>query len=195
MVAAVGGYDVDTVTEDFDITIKLLKSRGPVSSSAAGKAFTEVPTTWKSLYKQRLRWGTGTFQTLFKHKDVFGNRRYGTLHDLVFPLMLFSLFNPVASLLSLAAGAILIFSGSMIIFVEMLVIFLLIQLFVSLLALSMDNEGNELALYSPFFVIIYKQFLDVITIVSLVRALSGKGKTWHKLQRAGGLEAIAVRNT
>ncbi len=195
MVHAVGGYDIDTVTEDFDITIKLLKSRGSVSSSAEGKAFTEVPSTWKALYKQRLRWGTGTFQTLFKHKDVFSNPRYGTLHDIVFPLMLFSLFNPIASLLSLGASAILIFTGGALVFAGMLTIFLLIQVFVSLLALSMDNEGNELALYSPFFVVIYKQFLDIITIFSLARALSSKEKKWHKLQRSSGLEAIKVRST
>lgn len=193
MVIGAGGYDVDTVTEDFDITIKLLKSRGAVSSSTAGKAYTEVPSSWKTLYKQRLRWGTGTFQTLFKHKDVFTNSRYGMLHELVFPVMLFSLFNPVASLLSFGAGAFLIFTGDALIFVEMLAIFLLIQVFIALLALSIDNEGSELAFYSPFFVVIYKQFLDAITIVSLFRALSGKGKKWHKLQRSGGLDAIKVR--
>ncbi len=195
MVVAVGGYDIDTVTEDFDITIKLLKSRSSISSSAAGKAFTEVPSTWTSLYKQRLRWGTGTFQTLFKHKDVFKNPRYGTLHDLVFPLMLFSLFNPLASILSIGAAVVLVFTGGALVFIEMFAVFLLIQAFVSLLALSIDNEGDRLALYSPFFVVIYKQFLDIITIVSFVRALSRKEKKWHKLQRSGGLEAIKVRNS
>ncbi len=194
MVQGVGGYDIDTVTEDFDITIKLLKSKGSVSSSAAGKAYTEVPSSWKALYKQRLRWGTGTFQTILKHKDVFSNPRYGTLHDLVFPLMLFSLFNPIVNLISLAAGAILVSIGSMLVFAEMFIIFLLLQVFVSLLALEMDNEPRELAIYAPFFVVLYKQFMDIITILSLVRALSKKEKKWHKLQRDSGTEAIKVRS-
>jgi biofilm PGA synthesis N-glycosyltransferase PgaC len=192
-VVAVGGYDTDTVTEDFDITIKLLKTRGAVSSSSTAHAYTEVPSSWKSLYKQRVRWGTGTFQTLIKHKDIFANSRYGALHSFVFPIMLFSLFNPLASFIALGAGVMIALTGGLLMFARMMFMFLLIQMFVSLLALSIDNEGNGLAVYSPFFVFIYKQFIDFVTLVSIVKALTGKEKKWHKLQRAGGLEAISVR--
>lgn len=192
-VMEVGGYDTDTVTEDFDVTIKLLKTRGAVSSSSAASAYTEVPSTWKSLYKQRVRWGTGTFQTIIKHKDIFGNSRYGMLHSFVFPIMLFSLFNPLASFLALSSGVLLAFTGGLHLFAEMVIMFLLIQLFVSLFALSIDNEGGRLAIYSPFFVFIYKQFIDIITLISIVKALTGKENKWHKLQRSGGLEAINIR--
>jgi poly-beta-1,6 N-acetyl-D-glucosamine synthase len=193
-VVDVGGYDTDTVTEDFDITIKLLKTRGAVSSSSTAHAYTEVPSSWKSLYKQRVRWGTGTFQTLIKHKDIFGNSRYGALHSFVFPIMLFSLFNPLASFIALTGGVLLMLTGGFMIFARMMVMFFLIQLFVSLLALSIDDEGSGLAMYSPFFVFIYKQFIDFVTLISIVKALTGKEKKWHKLQRSGGLEAISVRS-
>jgi biofilm PGA synthesis N-glycosyltransferase PgaC len=193
-VMEVGGYDTDTVTEDFDVTIKLLKTRGAVSSSSAANAFTEVPSSWKALYKQRVRWGTGTFQTIIKHRDIFGNSRYGKLHSFVFPIMLFSLFNPLASFLAVAAGVMLALTGGLLLFLEMLGMFLLIQLFVSLFALSIDNEGSGLAVYSPFFVFIYKQFLDVVTVVSVLKAVTGKGKKWQKLQRSGGLDAIQIRS-
>ncbi len=192
-VVAVGGYDTDTVTEDFDITIKLLKTRGAVSSSSTAHAYTEVPSSWKSLYKQRVRWGTGTFQTLIKHKDIFANNRYGALHSFVFPIMLFSLFNPLASFIALGAGIMISLTGGLLLFARMMFMFLLIQLFVSLLALSIDNEGSGLAVYSPFFVFIYKQFIDLVTLVSIVKALTGKEKKWHKLDRASGLDAITVR--
>jgi cellulose synthase/poly-beta-1,6-N-acetylglucosamine synthase-like glycosyltransferase len=194
-VSEVGGYDTDTLTEDFDITIKLLKTRGAVSSSSEAHAYTEVPSTWKALYRQRLRWGTGTFQTLLKHKDIFGNPRYGALHSFVFPIMLFSLFNPLASFVALISGVVLALTGGALLFARMLVMFLLIQLFVALLALSIDNEGNELAVYSPFFVFIYKQFIDIVTLISIVKALSKKEKKWQKLQRSDGLEAIKVRTS
>ena len=189
----VGGYDTDTLTEDFDVTIKLLKTRGAVSSSSAADSFTEVPSTWKSLYKQRIRWSTGTFQTILKHKDIFGNARYGRLHSFVFPIILFSIFSPLASFLALAAGVMLVFNGGLFLFLEMIGMFLLIQFLVSLFALSIDDEDSGLALYAPFFVFIYKQFLDVITLISVVRALTGKGKSWHKLDRAGGEDAIQIR--
>ncbi len=191
-VIEVGGYDTDTVTEDFDITIKLLKTRGAVSSSSTAHAYTEVPSSWKSLYKQRVRWGTGTFQTILKHRDIFGNNRYGALHSFVFPIMLFSLFNPLVSFIALGAGVMLSISGGLLVFARMMFMFLLIQVFVSLLALSIDNESSGLAAYSPFFVFIYKQFIDFITLVSIFKALTGTEKKWHKLDRAGGLEAINV---
>ena len=79
-------------------------------------------------------------------------------------------------------------------FAEMLGMFLLIQLFVSLFALSMDDEGSGLAVYSPFFVFIYKQFLDVVTVISIIHAFTGKGKKWQKLQRSGGTDAIQIRS-
>jgi len=191
-VMEVGGYDTDTVTEDFDITIKLLKTRGAVSSSSTAYAYTEVPSSWKSLYKQRVRWGTGTFQTLLKHKDIFTNNRYGALHSFVFPIMLFSLFNPLASFIAMGAGIMLSLAGGFLLFARMMFMFLLIQLFVSLLALTIDNEDRGLAVYSPFFVFIYKQFIDFVTLVSIIKALTGKEKKWHKLERAGGLDAISV---
>jgi biofilm PGA synthesis N-glycosyltransferase PgaC len=193
-VMEVGGYDTDTVTEDFDVTIKLLKTRGAVSSSSAANAYTEVPSSWKALYKQRVRWGTGTFQTILKHRDIFSNARYGKLHSFVFPIMLFSLFNPLASFLAIGAGVLLALSGGLFLFLEMLGMFLLIQLFVSLFALSIDNEGSGLAVYSPFFVFIYKQFLDIVTVVSVLKTITGKGRNWQKLQRSGGLDAIQIRS-
>jgi hypothetical protein len=108
--------------------------------------------------------------------------------------MLFSLFNPLASFLALGAGLLLAFTGGLILFLEMLAMFLLIQLFVSLFALSIDNQDSKLAFYSPFFVFFYKQFLDVVTMVSVLKALTSKSTSWQKLQRSGGLDAIKIRN-
>ena len=99
----VGSYDKDTLTEDFDLTIKLLKTGGIVDSSSRGMAYTEVPSTWKALYKQRLRWNTGTFQTISKHRDALLNKRYGLLHSFVFPMLLLSIFNPVTSYIALGS--------------------------------------------------------------------------------------------
>lgn len=191
-VASVGGYDRDTVTEDFDLTIKLLKTRGTVTSTITGVAYTEVPSTWRSLYSQRLRWNTGTFQTVSKHRDVFFNPRYQRLHSFVFPMVLLSLFNPIASFAVLGGGIALALSGAPLLFLEMLVVFTLIQFFVALIALSLDGESYRLAAYSPFFVVFYKQFLDFVTLVSAFKAATTGSGEWGKLKREGGTGAIKV---
>ncbi len=188
----VGGYDKDTLTEDFDLTIKLLKTHGSVGSSSSGIAYTEVPSTWKALYKQRLRWSTGTFQTIHKHRDAFWNRRYDLLHSFVFPMILLSIFNQIASSIALGAGIALALTGGLFLFLKMELLFLLVQFCVALMALSLDKERYKLALYSPFFVLIYKQFIDFTTMISAIRATVKTEKDWHKIDRSGGMQAIRV---
>jgi poly-beta-1,6-N-acetyl-D-glucosamine synthase len=191
-IVSVGGYDNDTLTEDFDLTIKLLKTRGSVESSSSAMAYTEVPSTWNVLYKQRLRWSTGTFQTVYKHRDAFWNRRYHLLHSFVFPMILLSIFNPIASYIALGSGIALALTGGLFIFLKMELLFLGVQFFIALVALSLDKERYSLAFYSIFFVFLYKQFIDFTTLISAFRAMRHSKKQWHKIDRSGGMQAIKV---
>ncbi len=188
-----GNYDKDTLTEDFDLTIKVLKAYGAVGASSTATAFTEVPATTKALYKQRLRWTMGIYQVMFKHRDAFSNARYGYLQKIVFPLLLLSFIMPFAGFVALAAGIVLILSGGLKIFLEMIAIFFLVQLFVVLLSISLDRKDYSLAWYTPFFVIGYKQYLDLITIISIIRVdLLGSRKSWSRTERVGGPIPIKV---
>ena len=76
--------------------------------------------------------------------------------------------------------------------VKMELLFLMVQVLVALVSLSLDNEKYGLAIYSPFFVLIYKQFIDFTTVVSAARALRKSKKEWHKIDRTGGMQAIQV---
>jgi biofilm PGA synthesis N-glycosyltransferase PgaC len=188
-----GNYDKDTLTEDFDLTIKVLKAYGAVGASSTATAFTEVPPSTKALYKQRLRWTMGIYQVMFKHRDAFSNARYGYLQKIVFPLLLLSFIMPFAGFVALAAGIVLILSGGLKIFLEMIAIFFLVQLFVVLLSISLDRNDYSLAWYTPFFVIGYKQYLDLITIISIIRVdLLGSRKSWSRTERVGGPIPIKV---
>jgi cellulose synthase/poly-beta-1,6-N-acetylglucosamine synthase-like glycosyltransferase len=68
-----GSYDKDTLTEDFDTTLKVLKSGKVVQASSHASAYTEAPETMRDLYKQRMRWYRGNYQTISKHRDAFTN--------------------------------------------------------------------------------------------------------------------------
>jgi hypothetical protein len=107
-------------------------------------------------------------------------------------MILLSLFNPITSFVALGAGIYLALTGGLLVFLKMELLFLAVQVFVALVALSIDNEKYKLALYSPFFVVIYKQFLDYTTIVSAFRAIFGKSHHWHKIDRSGGMQTIKV---
>ncbi|MEA3254898.1 MAG: glycosyltransferase [Candidatus Altiarchaeota archaeon] len=84
----VGGFSGDTLSEDFDIAIRLKKEGYELAMSNA-TIYTRVPETVKGLIRQRLRWGRGTIQVMKKHYDVILNKRYGTVGLYVIPTQVY----------------------------------------------------------------------------------------------------------
>lgn len=189
-----GYYDKDILTEDFDLTVKMLKAYGAVGASSTASAYTEVPTTWKSLYKQRIRWTCGMLQTAIKHKDTLWNSRYAYLHSIVIPILFLSYLMPFASFGAITAGVLLVVSGQPLIFAYMLGLFFLIELFVVLMTISLSESSYSLALYAPAFVIGYKQFLDAVSIIGVFAVSFRKDRRWNRTDRVGGLPSLQARD-
>lgn len=72
-----GLYDTDTMTEDIDLTVKLIREYGNkkyrIHYAADSVAYTEHVLSFKSLIKQRFRWKYGRLQTLLKNQAMFFN--------------------------------------------------------------------------------------------------------------------------
>jgi len=91
----VGGFNSITVTEDFEIIVRLHKHfREKKESYYIGfipdpVCWTEVPETLSELSKQRRRWHLGLLQTFWLYKHMFLNPRYGRIGCLVMPLYFF----------------------------------------------------------------------------------------------------------
>ncbi len=60
------GYEADTYAEDFDLTLKLLSSRGKIVYEPYMEVKTEVPEKIPALLQQRYRWNRGILQVLRK---------------------------------------------------------------------------------------------------------------------------------
>ena len=92
---AVGGYDTHTVGEDMEIVFKMRRymhdTRTPytVEYIPDSLCWTEVPENLKIFVNQRDRWARGNLETLFKHKDMFFNSKYGRLGLLSYPYWFF----------------------------------------------------------------------------------------------------------
>ena len=92
---AVDGYDTDTVGEDMEIVFKMRrymhdnKTPYTVEYIPDSLCWTEVPEDLKILINQRDRWARGNLETLFKHKDMFFNSKYGRLGLLSYPYWFF----------------------------------------------------------------------------------------------------------
>jgi cellulose synthase/poly-beta-1,6-N-acetylglucosamine synthase-like glycosyltransferase/peptidoglycan/xylan/chitin deacetylase (PgdA/CDA1 family) len=67
---SVGGYPVDTLAEDQDLTIAVQRKGWLVAYDIEAVAWTEAPETFKALSKQRFRWAFGTLQCLWKHGAI-----------------------------------------------------------------------------------------------------------------------------
>ncbi|MGI1670474.1 MAG: glycosyltransferase [Neptuniibacter sp.] len=66
-----GGFDHSIITEDIEISTRLLKLGYKTRYAADAITYTEGPSECKGLCNQRLRWKFGRFQTFWKHRDLF----------------------------------------------------------------------------------------------------------------------------
>ncbi|MCI5052534.1 MAG: glycosyltransferase family 2 protein [Simkaniaceae bacterium] len=90
-----GGYNVNTVGEDMELTVKVTKLMRPKHSGAIvyfipdPVAWTEVPSTFLSLARQRERWHRGLIEVMVKYKSMLFNPKYGKTGMIAMPYMLF----------------------------------------------------------------------------------------------------------
>ena len=82
------GFSTDTLTEDFDIALRIRKM-GYNAVMTKAKILTKTPTTFKQLFEQRFRWGRGTIQVAKKHSDVFFSKYLGALGYYSMPIQIY----------------------------------------------------------------------------------------------------------
>ena len=67
----VGGYPLDTLAEDQDLTIAVQRAGWLVAYDTEAVAWTEAPESFRALARQRFRWAYGTLQCLWKHRGIW----------------------------------------------------------------------------------------------------------------------------
>ncbi|MFB6361333.1 MAG: glycosyltransferase family 2 protein [Halobacteriales archaeon] len=88
----IGGYRHDTITEDFDIVVRLHRYlmdndiEYRVDFVPEPVAWTEVPESRRVLGRQRRRWYRGMLETLVTNRGMLFNPRYGRVGTLILPL-------------------------------------------------------------------------------------------------------------
>jgi poly-beta-1,6 N-acetyl-D-glucosamine synthase len=178
-----GYYDRDYLLEDFDITIKLLKAHQILHGNNEAVCYTEAPDTIRDVYKQRLSWFRGDFQSFWKHRDTFFNPRFGIMHRLTFPYMLISMtLVPVASIVVIVTSIIMLANGEWLTFVLAFGLFTVLQILLSIIGILIAEDDMKLIVYSPLFIIGYKQFLDFTMLKALIDIILSGG-TYLKRER------------
>lgn len=85
MVIACGGYDTGTMREDMELVVKLhVFCRNNMIPYRIGYVpdavcWSQVPEKLGDLVKQRRRWHIGFLQSMWKHRKIFANIKYGVI--------------------------------------------------------------------------------------------------------------------
>ena len=176
-------FDPETLTEDFDITVKVLRAGYTVRTCQA-RVYTEAPDSLRDLYKQRLRWYRGNYMTMFKHRRIASEGQSGFLHRFAFPLRAVELFFlPFASWIILGLIILLLFTGAITQVLSVFVFFTSIIFLVAALGVYIEGEEWALLWYTPLFVIGYKHFHDALMLKSLLDALFDRNLSWTRATR------------
>jgi cellulose synthase/poly-beta-1,6-N-acetylglucosamine synthase-like glycosyltransferase/spore germination protein YaaH/peptidoglycan/xylan/chitin deacetylase (PgdA/CDA1 family) len=209
MVREAGGYHVDTVAEDADLTMALLRNGYRVEYEDLALAFTEAPTSAHALMRQRFRWSFGILQAIFKHKGVFA--REGALGLVALPnILIFQILLPLVSPfidVMFVVGVIWYFiqkhfhpeSTDPASFQRLLfffVTFLVIDFIASALAFALERrqpEAREDAwLLSQVWLqrFAYRQVFSIVLFRTLKRAIQGRPFAWDKLERTAAVKYV-----
>ena len=191
-----GGFMTDTLAEDCDLTMRMLRNGGVVRNCPDAIAMTEAPETLKQFMRQRFRWSYGVMQSFWKNRDACFNPKYKSLGMVSLPnILLFQIIIPILSpiadlifFLSIywfwnhpeSLHKVLLYYG----------IFLLVDVSVSVMAFSFEKEK----LYRLIWVIpqrfVYRMLMYVILFRSISRAIKGEGQGWGSLNRTGNVVFI-----
>ena len=100
-VIAVGGYDNKTMGEDMELVVKLHEYctiNGidyAIRYTTDAICWTQVPERLRDLCKQRKRWHLGLFQSMYKHRVMFSNHRFGAVSFVsYFYFLIYELLSP-----------------------------------------------------------------------------------------------------
>ncbi len=208
-VRAAGGYHVDTVAEDADLTMALLRDGYRVEYEDLALAFTEAPTNPNNLMRQRFRWSFGILQAVWKHRDVVA--RKGALGWVAIPnIVIFQILLPLVSPfidLMFAVGAIWYFvqkhfhpeSTDPASFQRLLIFFvafLVIDFLASSIAFALERRQPEaredIWLLSQVWLqrFAYRQLFSIVLIRTLKRAITGRPFAWDKLERTAAVKYV-----
>jgi cellulose synthase/poly-beta-1,6-N-acetylglucosamine synthase-like glycosyltransferase len=197
-----GGYPVNTVAEDADLSMGLLEARYKVIYDDHALAFTEAPANARSLMRQRFRWSFGILQAVFKHRAAARTNPamgfFALPNILVFQILL-PLVSPFIDFM-FAWGVIQYLvdrhfhpdtasTGTVEKLLVYFMAFMVIDFMTSLLAFSLEprhpaNKGDGWLLFHVWLQrFSYRQLFSIVLFRTLKRAVEGRPFNWEKIER------------
>ena len=202
-VVKAGGYRADTVGEDMELVVRIHRI---LKESNVNKkivyvpdpvCWTEVPESTTYLRRQRRRWHRGLFESLWNHRKLTFNPKYGSIGMISFPYFwLIEFLGPIVELLGYMYTIIAVFLGG--IYLEFaILIFMLSCIYGSIFSMaavlleewSLRKYPNVSDILTLFFYSITESFwyrpLTVFWRCEGIWQLIRKEKSWGDMKRKG----------
>jgi len=202
-VIAIGGFSVDTETEDLELVVRLhdhmSRKRKPyrVVFVPDPVCWTEVPESMKVLKRQRTRWHRGLIRTLWLHRRMFLNRRFGAVGLLAVPyFVIFEMLGPAIEILGYLAVLLSLFlgildAGFFVLFVTLAIFY---GIFLSVAAVLLEElafrrypSWLDLAKLIVFGILEnfgYRQLMSVYKLRAFWEVIRRR-RTWGRMERSG----------
>ncbi|HWJ92651.1 MAG TPA: glycosyltransferase, partial [Flavisolibacter sp.] len=186
-----GGFTTDTLAEDCDLTIRIIRSGYVVTNENAALAFTEAPEKTKQFLKQRFRWSFGVLQTFWKHKEILFNRQHKALGWVAMPnILLFQYvipaFIPIADLFMLIG----LLTGNASRIVPYYLVFMLFDAAIAVIAFLMEKEKIQRLVWIIPQRIIYRWLMWYVLYKACRKAIKGELQNWGVLKRTGKVKEL-----
>lgn len=183
-VRRVGGYSAKTLTEDAELTLRILKRGYKIYYEKHALAYTETPQTHSQLIRQRFRWYFGVLQTFYLHRDMLFGSKHHVLGKVVLPFTIFIqipmlILTPVMDVLALAY----LLEVSVETVGYYLAIYLVIRAFLASFAYLLSHENPWPVLFIPLIRFVYQPILYVSLYAALYKIIKGELVVWRKLRR------------
>jgi cellulose synthase/poly-beta-1,6-N-acetylglucosamine synthase-like glycosyltransferase len=202
-VIEIGGYTHDTDTEDLELVVRLhehMRRKGRryrVVFVPDPVCWTESPESLRVLGRQRNRWHRGLLQTIWLHKRMLFNPRYGAVGLFAFPYFaVFELLGPFVETFGYAAVVVSYLLGMLDLqfFLLFLAVSILYGIFLSIAAILLEEisfrrypgwiDLTKLVAYSVLENFGYRQVLSAMKVKAFWDTVRRR-RAWGQMQRKG----------
>ena len=214
VIKEVGAFTTDTLAEDCDLIMRILRAGYTVKNCDSAIAYTEAPETVDMLLKQRFRWSFGVMQSFWKNRATLLNKKYGyfgmvgmpniLIYQIILPLfspladffMLLSMITGLFSLssvhsLSLAGvGSLLSLNNGFGQVFFYYCLFILVDLLFAGIAFWMEKESYKKLVYIIPQRFYWRQLMYLVLFRSIRKALKGELEGWGALKRTGNVKEL-----
>jgi cellulose synthase/poly-beta-1,6-N-acetylglucosamine synthase-like glycosyltransferase/spore germination protein YaaH/peptidoglycan/xylan/chitin deacetylase (PgdA/CDA1 family) len=187
-----GGFTTDTLAEDCDLTIRILRCGYIIENDNRAIAMTEAPETLKMFFKQRFRWSYGVMQTFWKNRDALLVWKYRWLGWVALPnILIFQYVIPFVIPLADFFMIVGLVTGNAAKIGRYYLVFMLVDLAVAILAFSFEKERISRLIWLIPQRLIWRWLTWLVLFRAVRRAMKGELQSWGVLKRTGNVKVTA----